>query len=115
LEDEDHRDRFDEAMEHHPPSGDLQNLYYAQVVWDESMAEVASKWLLGRQPARQAILLAGVMHCHSTAVPGRIARRTSLKAVSVLPLVTSDADHVSDELDGYDFGFVMTPKSGTDT
>lgn len=82
-----HRALFDSLMEGHPvEAGALENYYEAQLVWDESMAESASNWLLARQPGRKLVILAGTAHCHREAIPARIERRTGLTVVSVLPV-----------------------------
>jgi uncharacterized iron-regulated protein len=82
-----HRELFNSLMEGHPvEAGNLENYYEAQLVWDESMAESASTWLLARQPGRKLVILAGTAHCHREAIPARIERRTGLTVVSVLPV-----------------------------
>ncbi len=52
-----------------------ERFYAAQVIWDETMAEGASSWLADPQP-RQLMLVAGNGHCHRSAVPRRIERRS---------------------------------------
>ena len=112
LEDADHRAQFDQLMEGHPKMGSLEQLYAAQVLWDENMAQAASNWLSERFPARQLVILAGVAHCHDSAIPSRLERRLAAKVVSVEPVVFSDGrgeSGLASELEGYDYGFVMTP------
>lgn len=111
LEDAEHRARFDKLMEGHPKMGPLDQMYAAQVLWDESMAQNATSWLSERFPARQLVILAGTAHCHRSAIPSRIQRRLAAKVVSVEPLVLSEGadDDLQSQLTGYDYGFVMTP------
>ncbi|HEY6727855.1 MAG TPA: ChaN family lipoprotein [Polyangiaceae bacterium] len=112
LEDAEHRAQFDKLMQGHPQSGSVDQMYAAQVLWDESMAQNAASWLSERFPARQLVILAGMAHCHRSAIPSRLQRRFAAKVVSVQPLVLSDDDESADltsQLAGYDYGFVMTP------
>lgn len=112
LDNAEHRRQFDHLMQGHPKTGSLDQMYAAQVLWDESMAQNASAWLSERFPARQLVILAGMAHCHQSAIPSRIQRRLAAKAVSVKPLVLDDGADKTElpaELAGYDYGFVMTP------
>ena len=103
-----HRAAFDQVMKEHPHGGaNPDNLYAAQVVWDETMAHDAAAWLRMRRPARQLVIIAGQMHCRKNAVPDRIARRTPVRTAAVLPVVTAEGEAKPD-LDGFDYGFVMT-------
>jgi uncharacterized iron-regulated protein len=107
LSQPEHRAAFDQAMKDHPHGGaDPDNLYAAQVVWDETMAHDATAWLRLRRPSRQLVVIAGAMHCRSSAIPGRIERRTPVRAAAVLPVV--QAGEAKPDLDGFDYGFVMT-------
>lgn len=112
LDDSEHRAQFDRLMEGHPKMGSLDQLYAAQVLWDETMAQNASAWLSERFPARQLVILAGMAHCHRSAIPSRIQRRLAAKVVSVEPLIVAEGGENADlesQLAGYDYGFVMTP------
>ncbi len=60
-----------------------ENMYAAQVIWDETMAEGASAWLADPEP-RQIMVVAGNGHCHKSAVPRRVARRRPANTLSVL-------------------------------
>ncbi len=107
LGDREHRRLFGQAMESHPPSpGGFRNMYAAQVVWDETMAETAAAFVNDRLPARQLVVFAGVGHCHRSAIPERIERRADAAVVSVRPLVVSTGE--TPALTGYDYAFVMT-------
>lgn len=112
LENAEHRAQFDKLMAGHPKMGSLDQMYAAQVLWDESMAQNAASWLSERFPARQLVILAGTAHCHRSAIPSRLQRRLAAKVVSVEPLVLSEDTESADltsQLAGYDYGFVMTP------
>lgn len=86
-EDKEHRELFDALMEGHPMKpGAAENYYAAQLIWDEQMAEVSAHWLGERAPGRKLLIFAGGAHCHRSAIPARIARRTGVTVVSVLPV-----------------------------
>ncbi len=91
LGDAEHRRFFAASMAGHGPIGFSENFYAAQVLWDESMAARAAKWLLDKRgPARRLVILAGNGHCHESAIPRRLRRRlvragaSGLRVVSVL-------------------------------
>jgi uncharacterized iron-regulated protein len=48
--------------------------YAAQVVWDETMADTAARWV-AETPGGLVIVLAGAGHCHRSAIPRRFERR----------------------------------------
>lgn len=93
LDDATHRARFDRLMSGHPhpPGMNFDNLYAAQVVWDETMAENATNWVRARAPSRQLVIFAGSAHCAREAIPARVERREALRVVSVR-LSATDAD-----------------------
>ena len=90
------------------PSPD--DIYAAQVVWDESMADGAARWLAAGSE-RRLLILAGVGHCHDSAIVRRLRRRGPATVVSVRPLVDDGEGNVAAALaDGItDYLFVMTP------
>jgi uncharacterized iron-regulated protein len=93
LDDRDHRAYFDAAMADHPPMGggpDMDDMYAVQVVWDETMADTASTWLKHSGDSSQLIVFAGNGHCHESAIPARITRRTQIPVLSVAPVLASD-------------------------
>jgi uncharacterized iron-regulated protein len=93
LYDATHRALFDELIAGHPTGqGSPDNLYAAQVVWDETMAARASEFLVGFRPARKLLVIAGVAHCSDPAIPARIERRTGLKVASVRVSVGAPED-----------------------
>jgi uncharacterized iron-regulated protein len=110
LDDEEHRAWFAKATAGHPtPGADKDRLYAAQVLWDETMAETATKYLRGKLPMRQLVVLAGSGHCRNSAIPARVRRRISATIASVHPVIqTAEADPAP-ALEGFDYAFVMTP------
>jgi uncharacterized iron-regulated protein len=92
LDNADHKAYFDAAMAEHPmpPGGPaVANMYAAQVVWDETMANTAADWLRQAGNDARLIVFAGAGHCHKTAIPGRITRRLELPVLSVSPVLAS--------------------------
>lgn len=108
LDDATHRARFEQLMAGHPhPAGmNLDNLYAAQVVWDETMADNATDWVRARAPSRQLVILAGSAHCAREAIPARIERREALRVASVRLSSVSPDDST-----GFDYSllFAETP------
>jgi uncharacterized iron-regulated protein len=89
------------------PSADA--IYAAQVLWDESMADGAARWLAAG--GGRVVILAGNGHCHDSAIVGRLTRRGVAPVVSVRPIVDDGAGNVADAIaEGiHDYLFVMTP------
>ncbi len=117
FENQEHRALFDALTEEHP-HGDPENMYEAQVVWDEAMAERSAGFLGARAPGRKLLIVAGVAHCHRQAIPARLARRGNFRVVSVIPVETqpekprSSGEPTADErlLGGYDYQLVYDAK-----
>jgi uncharacterized iron-regulated protein len=107
LDDREHRAQFEQLMADHPRGEgmDLNNFYAAQVVWDETMAENATRWLTKRAPIRQLLVLAGSAHCRHAAIPARIERRQPMRVASVRLSAESDADS-----EGFDYTLVFDGK-----
>jgi uncharacterized iron-regulated protein len=109
LYDEDHRAWFDQAMKGHPPPiTDHDNLYLAQVAWDETMAETAARWLRKKVPGRQLVILAGSGHCRTDAIPARLTRRVSAKVFNVKPMIVAEKESPCEKIDGYAYALVMS-------
>ena len=92
----------------------MDRAYSVQVLWDESMADSAVRWLRAPDPARhrrQVIILAGTGHCHETAIVRRIERRGIKNAVSIHPVIDDGQGDVAELLAApeNDYLFVMTP------
>jgi uncharacterized iron-regulated protein len=110
LKDPVHRGYFDAAMAEHPmpPGGPkADDMYTAQVVWDETMANTAAAWLKQAGSDAQLIVFAGVGHCHKTAIPARLTRRTGIPVLSIRPLLASAAAEESAERSRYDIDVVL--------
>jgi uncharacterized iron-regulated protein len=103
-----HASFFRSAMSKHPtPHAGQRRMYAAQLTWDETMAAVSARWLRKRMPARQIIVIAGSGHCHHSAIPMRIKRRTGAKVVSVKPIMVRGDQDPCPELAGFDFGVLL--------
>jgi uncharacterized iron-regulated protein len=104
LDDTAHRAAFDRLMAGHPQGQglDLDNFYAAQVVWDETMADNAARWVAERAPSRQLVVLAGSAHCQHEAIPARIERREPLRVTSVRLSANAAGDS-----DGFDYTLIF--------
>lgn len=99
LANADHKAYFDAAMSEHPmpPGGPkLENMYAAQVIWDETMAETASTWLAHAGERSRLMVFAGAGHCHKTAIPARITRRLQTPVLSLSAVLASQLDAFKD-------------------
>jgi uncharacterized iron-regulated protein len=72
-----------------PAMPSAERIYTVQVIWDETMADGAAKWLQAT-PNSRAIILAGNGHCHDSAIVKRLERRGVGKVVSVRPVIDTD-------------------------
>lgn len=103
MSDAEHRAAFDKLMAGHPHTDgagfDVDNFYAAQVVWDETMAANATRWVMARAPSRQMLVLAGSAHCRHPAIPARIERREPPLRVAGVRL-SSDSN---DDSAGFDY------------
>jgi len=102
-----HRALFDELMQGHPSGSpeELERYYLAQVARDDQMAEIAVQWVKARRSLRKLVIVAGVAHCHDSALPLRIRSRLPLTVVSVLPAVTQAEEGTVAE--GYDYQLIF--------
>lgn len=108
-----HRERFDDAMRNHPKGkGKLGDLYAAQVLWDETMANAAATWLGARSPMRQLVIFAGRGHCVHPAIPERVRRRGIERSVSIAPLHAPSQDELDSEISGFDYALVFETTEG---
>jgi uncharacterized iron-regulated protein len=104
-----HKAFFEAAIGDHPmPAGgpSIENMYAAQVVWDETMADTAASWLAKSGETSQLIVFAGAGHCHESAVPARISRRVNLPVLSVTPVLRSQLTEFQDR-QSYDWLIVL--------
>lgn len=77
------------------PSAD--RVYSVQVIWDETMADSAAKWLAANKDGR-IVIMAGSGHCHDSAIVNRIKRRGVKDVVSVRSVVDDGQGGVAEEL-----------------
>lgn len=83
--DAEHRAWFDSVVDHGLPDRRQEDLrYLIQVIWDETMADTAWRWLEGQgMGARQIAILAGWGHCMDLGIPKRMRRRGAQAVLSV--------------------------------
>jgi len=91
-----------------PPAPSADRIYTVQVIWDETMAESAARWVGAGD--RAMVVLAGNGHCHDSAIVRRVQRRGVAPAVSVRPLIDDGKGNVAEAIQEKrnDFLFVMT-------
>jgi len=121
LEDKKHRAWFDALMSdmgggsdpHNPhgggagsgsgsatPPSDMPSedaIYTVQVIWDETMADTAAKWLQANRDGR-IVILAGSGHCHDSAIVNRLKRRGISDVVSIRSVIDDGQGGVAEEL-----------------
>jgi uncharacterized iron-regulated protein len=90
-----------------PPSAD--RIYLVQVIWDETMAETAARWV-DLAGDRAMVILAGSGHCHDAAVVRRLQRRGVSPVISVRPIIDDGEGNVAEAIleKRNDYLFVMT-------
>ena len=120
LKDAEHRAWFDAVMasmmgghgkgHSHGSKHSTDGIYTIQVLWDETMADTAARWL-SAGARRQIVILAGSGHCHDSAIVRRLLRRGVKTALSVHPVLATKGASLDDLLadSRHDFLFVMTP------
>ena len=110
LDDEEHRafifGLFGVLPEHAEEFG-LENVYVAQTVWDETMADTSARWLESNGRRARLLDFAGGAHCHRSAIPRRISRRTGEPALSVHAVFESELDEGLFTPEGYDLLVVL--------
>jgi uncharacterized iron-regulated protein len=77
------------------PSAD--RIYTVQVIWDETMADTAAKWLEANKDGRM-IILAGTGHCHDSAIVNRMKRRGIADVVSLRSVIDDGQGEVAEAL-----------------
>lgn len=114
LDDPEHREFFAAAMQGHPGHGappgttaserpeatshgtvpdELEWYYQAQVLWDETMADTAARWLTSAPRPGRLVIVAGNGHCHDSAIPNRIQRRTGIPVSSARAIRRTELQH----------------------
>lgn len=96
------------------PSAD--QVYTIQVIWDETMADTAARWLTAN-PAGHVVVLAGNGHCHDSAIIHRLQRRGIADAVSIRAIIDDDEGSVSAALAKpiNDYIFILQLPAGSKT
>jgi uncharacterized iron-regulated protein len=81
-----HRKLFEAMVGGHPMTGTQgENMYAAQVLWDEAMADSAIKHMTSRGPNAVMVVVAGSGHVmHGQGINWRVERRTGEKGVTVV-------------------------------
>lgn len=77
------------------PSAD--HIYAVQVIWDETMADGAAKWLAANKDGH-VVILAGSGHCHDSGIVSRLKRRGVSDVVSVRSVIDDGQGGVAEEL-----------------
>jgi hypothetical protein len=77
------------------PSAD--RVYTVQVIWDETMADTAAKWLEANKDGH-IVILAGSGHCHDSAIVRRIKRRGIADVVSLRSVIDDGQGGVAEAL-----------------
>lgn len=104
-----HRAYFDAAMQGHPmPEGAprMDDMYAVQVVWDETMADNAARWLASAGPGSHLLIFAGSGHCHQSAIPARLSRRIGEPVLSTSAVLASKVEELEAK-DRYDWLLVL--------
>jgi uncharacterized iron-regulated protein len=71
-----------------------ERMYRTQVLWDETMADTAARWV-SAEPKRLVIILAGNGHCHDAGIIRRLARRNLTELLSIYPVVDDGEGNVA--------------------
>lgn len=109
LDDAEHREhifRLFGLTPDDPGAASLENVYRAQVTWDETMAQTASEWLTSDDD-RRLLAFAGTAHCHESAIPRRVTRRTGIEVLSATPVLQSDLEAFPEDWVGYELLIVL--------
>lgn len=105
LGNEEHKQVFNALIGGHPMSGN--NMYAAQVLWDEAMADTAIKYLQTTSVTDNTVfvVLAGNGHLmYKQGINYRIARRTGMDGVTVITVDTKEPVKVSKGLGDFVIG-----------
>ncbi len=93
-----------------PPMPSADQIYSVQVIWDETMADGANRWLTAN-PTGHVIILAGNGHCHDSAIVNRLKRRGVRQVVSIRPVLDVDASEVlAQPINDFAFVLQVTPE-----
>jgi hypothetical protein len=80
-----YRERLQAVFDEHPEVQHMsfENFVEAQLIWDESMAERAARYLEAH-PGGHLVVLAGDGHVTRSGIPARFTRRSGVEVVNVL-------------------------------
>jgi uncharacterized iron-regulated protein len=109
LDEPAHRAYFAQAMSGHPMPANgpkLDDMYAVQVVWDETMADTAARWLAAAGHDARLLVFAGSGHCHRSAIPARLGRRIDAPVLSLSAVLESKLDELPAEAE-YDWLLVL--------
>lgn len=101
-----HRSIFGALMGGHPPTGARgENIYAAQVLWDEAMADTALRFMIGRrQPETVFVIIAGSGHImYNQGINYRIERRIGDQGVTLVMIQGDGAREVAKGMGDYVF------------
>ncbi len=74
MADESYKERLRDVYQDHPAGTTFENFYQSQILWDETMAHSAARFLEER-PEYQLVVLAGVEHVmYGSGIPSRLRR-----------------------------------------
>ncbi len=107
LDNADHKKVFDSLMGGHAMSP---NIYSAQVLWDEAMADTAMKYLAAHKPDSRTVfvVIAGAGHVmYRQGINYRVAKHHGGDGITVVMLESNDPLPVSNGLADY---VLVTPK-----
>jgi uncharacterized iron-regulated protein len=93
-----HRGIFEAMMGGHPVTGTaMDNMYSAQVLWDEGMSDTAVKYMLGQSsPKTVMVVIAGSGHVmYGQGINWRVRKRTADSGVTVVMGEDDNAREVS--------------------
>ncbi len=84
MSDESYKKRLKEVYENHPHGSTFENFYQAQILWDETMAHSAARFL-DEHPDYRMVVLAGEDHIiYGSGIPQRIHRLTGRDYVTLI-------------------------------
>lgn len=102
-----HRTVFNALMGGHPPTGPGgENIYAAQVLWDEGMADTALKYLAALPPSPRTVMvvIAGSGHVmYGQGINWRIAKRTGDAGLTIVMTEAAESATVSRGLSDFVF------------
>ena len=84
MADESYKKRLKAVYEDHPAGTTFENFYQSQILWDETMAHSAARFMR-EKPEYQMVVLAGVEHImYGSGIPSRIERLSGRKYVTLV-------------------------------